>query len=90
VTSVDMLAELDESLHNAGVELRFAEMKDPVKDELKRFGFYKRLGEDAFFYTVGQAVRAYRDSHPVPWDDWEDRELQAARGEAHRAGEPGR
>ena len=84
VTSVDMLAELDESLHNAGVELRFAEMKDPVKDELKRFGFYKRLGEDAFFYTVGQAVRAYRNSHSVPWDDWEDREPPAGPDDEHR------
>jgi hypothetical protein len=58
-------------------------MKDPVKDELKRFGFYKRLGEDSFFYTVGEAVRAYLDSHPVTWQDWEDRGPQAGPGEAH-------
>ena len=46
VTSADMLAELDETLHAAGIELCFAEMKDPVKDKLKRFGLFARLGED--------------------------------------------
>ncbi len=31
VTSVDMLAELEHNLTESGIELRFAEMKDPVK-----------------------------------------------------------
>ena len=34
VTSADMLAELEQSLRENDVELRFAEMKDPVKDKL--------------------------------------------------------
>src|SRR5207342_624987 len=38
VTAADMVSELDETLHAAGVEMCFAEMKDPVKDKLKRFG----------------------------------------------------
>jgi MFS superfamily sulfate permease-like transporter len=37
VTSGDMLAELEQALREAGIELRFAEMKDPVKDTLARF-----------------------------------------------------
>ena len=41
VTAADMLAELDETLHTAGIELCFAEMKDPVKDKLKRFGLFR-------------------------------------------------
>ena len=53
VTAVDMLTELDETLAKAGVELVFAEMKDPVKDKLKRFGVLKKLGEGYFFYSVG-------------------------------------
>lgn len=73
VTSADMLAELDESLHAAGIELCFAEMKDPVKDKLKRFGLFARLGEDTFFPTVGSAVSSYLKTHAVAWDDWEDR-----------------
>ena len=47
VTAADMLAELDDTLHAAGIELCFAEMKDPVKDKLKRFGLFARLGEEA-------------------------------------------
>jgi high affinity sulfate transporter 1 len=60
VTAADVLAELDEALHNSGIELCFAEMKDPVKDKLKRFGLFARLGEQTFFATIDEAVRAYR------------------------------
>ena len=73
VTSADMLAELDETLREAGIELCFAEMKDPVKDKLKRFGLFARLGEDAFFPTMGAAVSSYRAVHRVDWQDWEER-----------------
>jgi high affinity sulfate transporter 1 len=72
VTSADMLVELDETLHAAGIELCFAEMKDPVKDKLKRFGLFTRLGEETFFPTVGAAVSDYLVAHPVKWVDWED------------------
>jgi len=73
ITAADMLAELDESLHAAGVELCFAEMKGPVKDKLKRFGLFARIGETAFFPTVGAAVAGYLKTHDVDWQDWEDR-----------------
>lgn len=73
ITSADMLAELDEALHAAGIELCFAEMKDPVKDKLKRFGLFARLGEETFFPTVGVAVSHYLATYPVEWVDWEDR-----------------
>jgi high affinity sulfate transporter 1 len=73
VTAADAVSELDDTLHAAGIELCFAEMKDPVKDKLKRFGLFSRLGEDTFFATLGQAVSAYRATHHVEWVDWEDR-----------------
>jgi len=73
VTAADVVAELDEALQAAGIELCFAEMKDPVKDKLKRFGLFARLGEDAFFPTVGAAVKGYLKSHTVDWVDWEAR-----------------
>jgi high affinity sulfate transporter 1 len=72
VTSVDMLTELDDALQKAGIDLRFAEMKDPVKDKLKRFGVFKKLGEDSFFATIGESVKAYLSTHHVEWDDWEN------------------
>jgi len=42
VTAADMLAELIETLHAAGIGTCFAEMKGRVKDKLKRFGLLAR------------------------------------------------
>jgi MFS superfamily sulfate permease-like transporter len=43
VTSADVLDELEQSLRASGIELRFAEMKDPVKGKLKRFELFEAL-----------------------------------------------
>ena len=67
VTAGDTLAELDDNLRRANIELCFAEMKDPVKDKLKRFELFTRLGEQTFFATIDEAVGAYVASHPVDW-----------------------
>jgi len=67
VTSADVLAELAQTLRESGVELRFAEMKDPVKDKLKRFELLERLGAANFYPTLGAAVDAYLDEHSVDW-----------------------
>ena len=72
VTSADMLAELDDTLHAAGIELCFAEMKDPVKDKLKRFGLFARLGETAFFPTIGTAVDGYVANYRVDYVEGEE------------------
>ncbi|MCP3372103.1 SulP family inorganic anion transporter [Bradyrhizobium cajani] len=72
VSAGDIVAELDEALHAQGVELCFAELKDPVKDKLKRFGLFSQLGEQYFFPTIGAAVSSYLEIHDVEWEDWED------------------
>ena len=59
VTSADALTELDNMLKAANVELCFAELKDPVKDKLKRFGLFSLFGEKRFFPTVESAVNDY-------------------------------
>jgi high affinity sulfate transporter 1 len=69
VTAADVLSELDDALHAVGIELCFAEMKDPVKDKLKRFGLFARLGEQTFFTTIDEAVIAYRKSHALDEND---------------------
>ena len=71
VTAADVVAELDDKLHAAGVELCFAEMKDPVKDKLKRFGLFSRFGAETFYATLGEAVKAYLQTHDVEWAHWE-------------------
>ena len=67
VTSADMLAELELKLRESGIEMRFAEMKDPVKDKLKRFELFERFGAASFHPTVGAAVDAYLEEHAVVW-----------------------
>jgi MFS superfamily sulfate permease-like transporter len=71
VTAADVLCELDDTLQAAGIELCLAEMKDPVKDKLRRFGLFPRF-ERSFFATLGAAVRSYLDAYSVEWADWED------------------
>jgi len=69
ITAADTLAELDETLHSAGIELCFAELKDPVKDKLKRFGLFSVIGEKYFFPTIEAAVRSYVQGHAIDWVD---------------------
>ncbi|MND09646.1 hypothetical protein D3C83_331510 [compost metagenome] len=59
--------ELEQALRAAGIELRFAEMKDPVKDKLLRLEVLERIGIEVFHPTVGAAVDAYLDEHGVDW-----------------------
>ena len=47
------LGEALETLHaellDSGVELAFAELKDPVRDVLRRYGVEQQIGEQRFF-----------------------------------------
>ena len=67
VTSADMLAELQHKLSGAGIELHFAEMKDPVKDKLRRFEIFDLFGGNIFHPTIGAAVDDYLEGHKVHW-----------------------
>ena len=67
VTSADMLVDLEQRLRASGIELRFAEMKDPVKDKLRRFELMERFHANAFHPTVGSAVDAYLEERAVDW-----------------------
>jgi MFS superfamily sulfate permease-like transporter len=89
VTAVDMLTELDDALSQAGIELGFAEMKDPVKDKLKRFEAFEKFGDQFFFHTVEAAVGAYLRTHPVPWDDWETRQARTVEADPTHRTVPG-
>jgi hypothetical protein len=40
-------------------------MKGPVKDRLKRYGLFNRLGSENFFPTIEQAVECYLAVHQV-------------------------
>ena len=67
VTAADALSELNETLRRAGTILCFAELKDPVKDKLKRFGLFNQIGEESFFATIGEAVDEYERVGHSAW-----------------------
>src|ERR1700733_1757457 len=67
VTAADALSELNETLQRAGTILCFAELKDPVKDKLKRFGLFDKIGEGSFFATIGEAVDEYERVGHSAW-----------------------
>ncbi len=59
VTSADMLRDLTRTLGERGIALHFAEMKDPVRDKLRRFELTDLIGDACFHPTVGSAVDSY-------------------------------
>jgi len=59
VTAADMLRELAQHLSKEGAALHFAEMKDPVRDKLKRFELAEIFGDEHFHPTVESAVELY-------------------------------
>jgi MFS superfamily sulfate permease-like transporter len=71
-TAADMLTALDQELESHEIELAFAELKDPVKDRLRRFGLVERIGHERFYPTIGMAVRRFVEEHDVDWVDWEE------------------
>jgi high affinity sulfate transporter 1 len=72
VTAADTLAELDLALKGRDIELCFAELKDPVKDKIRRFGLLAQFGERCFFPTIEAAVGSYLSEHAVESADGPD------------------
>ena len=72
-TAGETLQVLIDELDALGIELAFAELKDPVRDRLRRYGLEDAIGADRFFPTLGVAVAGYLAHTGVEWVDWEDR-----------------
>lgn len=66
-TAADMLTELDKDLDAAGVRLVFAELKDPVRAKVERYGLARRIEPQHFYPTIKSAVRAFKDAHGGDW-----------------------
>ncbi len=77
-TAAEMIQELDAELEARGVEIAFAELKDPVKDRLRRYGLQKQIGHELFFPTLGVAVKTFREKFGVDFEDWEEAETTRA------------
>jgi MFS superfamily sulfate permease-like transporter len=66
-TAADMLEDLDESLNERGINLVFAEMKDPVREKIERYGLTRTINPAHFFPTLDDAVEAFRKQSGKDW-----------------------
>jgi SulP family sulfate permease len=61
-TAVQQLDELLDDLDEAAVAVALARVRGPVRDMLERSGLLDRIGEEAIFLEVDDAVEHYRRS----------------------------
>jgi high affinity sulfate transporter 1 len=66
-TASDVLEDLDEELNDRGISLVFAELKDPVRRKIERYGLTRTIDPRHFFPTVEAAVAAFRDETGAQW-----------------------
>lgn len=66
-TAADMLEDLDDALNTQGISLVFAEMKDPVRRKIERYGLTQTIDPAHFFPTLDAAIAAFRDEFGADW-----------------------
>jgi MFS superfamily sulfate permease-like transporter len=66
-TAADMLEDLDEALNARGISLVFAELKDPVRRKIERYGLTRTIDPRHFFPTIGDAIEAFRHETGADW-----------------------
>ena len=67
-TASDVLNDLDEELNARGISLVFAELKDPVREKIERYGLTRTIDPRHFFPTLAAAVAAFRAETGAEWD----------------------
>ena len=88
-TASDVLEELDEALNAQGISLVFAELKDPVRRKIERYGLTRTIDPRHFFPTIEAATAAFRQQTGARWAP----AAQAADGQTapgHTAADTGR
>jgi MFS superfamily sulfate permease-like transporter len=66
-TAADMLEDLDEALNAQGTSLVFAELKDPVRRKIERYGLTRTIDPRHFYPTIDAALTAYRRQTGAEW-----------------------
>jgi len=66
-TASDVLEELDEALNADGISLVFAELKDPVRRKIERYGLTRTIDPRHFLPTIESAVAAFRRETGAEW-----------------------
>jgi MFS superfamily sulfate permease-like transporter len=62
-----MLEDLDEALNAQGINLVFAELKDPVRRKIERYGLTRTIDPNHFYPTIDAAVASYRTDTGTNW-----------------------
>ena len=68
-TAADMLEDLDAWLNEHGISLRFAEMKNPVRQKIERYELTRSISPAHFFATLDDAVEQYVRESGAAVDD---------------------
>ena len=68
-TASDVLEDLDEALNAQGISLVFAELKDPVREKIERYGLTRTINPRHFFPTIEAAVAAFQEETGARWAD---------------------
>ncbi len=66
-TAADVLTELDEALNAQGISLVFAELKDPVRRKIERYGLTRTIDPRHFYPTISAAIAAFRSETGAQW-----------------------
>jgi high affinity sulfate transporter 1 len=66
-TAADVLFDLDRLLDERGQTLVFAELKDPVRRKIERYGLTREIESQHFFPTVEAAVDTFRAKTDGRW-----------------------
>jgi high affinity sulfate transporter 1 len=66
-TAADLLEDLDEALNAEQINLVFAELKDPVREKIERYGLTRTIDPNHFFPTIDAAVSAFRAETGAEW-----------------------
>ena len=73
-----MLEELDLELNARGIHLVFAELKEPVKEQLVAYGLLETIDARRFYPTLDAAVAGVPPGRPtMTWRTWMRRQRRS-------------
>jgi sulfate permease, SulP family len=58
ITSAQMLAELVQAMHSAGIDVAFADVRQPVIKMARRSGLLEQVGKNRVFHTIDEGIQA--------------------------------
>jgi high affinity sulfate transporter 1 len=82
-TASDVLEDLDEALNAQGTSLVFAELKDPVRRKIERYGLTRTIDPHHFFPTI-EAASPHSAAKPAPNGPPTARQRQARQRQARQ------